>query len=1599
MAIMIYLFDRHLTMQGVLTNESPDATPYYNDEHLEQLDDGVSTYSFDTPSNSRMSEHVIAENYIAFRDLDGYLTLFQIKEVTKKQENGQYLLNVISENTAVGDLLGEIIRPQTFTGSSAEQLTGLLLQNTQWEVGNVEWLGVRTISFDNYPTVLAALRETAVAFEGELRFRVTMYGNEITGRYVDLLERRGDITGKRFEYEKDIIGLRRSEDSTDLVTALIGIGKADNNGNRLTFKSAVWEKDRHGVDKPAGQDWIGDDEALARWGKDGKHIVGVYESDADNSYSLMEETWKELKTRNKPRLTYEVDVVLLERIAGLSHERVRMGDTIQVIDLTFNPALILDARVIELRRSYTDPTQDAAVLGEFAPTIIDSMSIASQLNDLLARKSGPWDASVIYKSRVKPSITEPDALWLDTSKTPNVLMRYEESVADFVKAGVEAPSDIGAPTTNEAIEIADSKAQHYADIAEGNAITAAETNAKLQADAAEQAAKAHADAAAEAKRIEAEAYADGIVSDEESARIADANAKLAAAKEYAETKANDAKAAAVAEAKLDAASKANAAKSAAISQAVLEAAAAEANAKAHADGIVSTEEQARLDGIAQALSDAKADATAKADAAETAALNAAKLDAAAKANAAESAAKAHAEAQAAAAQTAAEVYADGQVSAEEAARLQQATDNLNAAKSHADSTAAAAETAAKEFATLEAQEKADAALTAAKADAKSKADAAQAAAESVARSEAALAEANAKAYADGIITPEEAENLANLEQELADARAYADQQATAAKNAAISTASADATSKSNAAKSAAISAANAETALAETRAKAYADGVVSDEEAARIQQAADNLAAAKADAQNKANAAKAAAIDAAALDAQSKANAAKAAAISAAKAETALAETRAKAHADGIVSEEEQARINQAAANLAAAKTDATNKAAAAESAAKSHADLVAEEKAKAAEWYASVISGPNLVKDFGSGSAPSGYEWFVAETPDGTKGRVLRKKHEAGASSNNAGFYLSKIKVDPKKTYLMEMSIKAFDQNSRYYYGREETKEDGSANDQGNGPYLVGGKTASSSDVGKWVKHYALVTPHDTGSEQSHSTDQSPYTPDTEYKFWSAETAYIQPKIFMTYSVSNLSQVSEMHVSKVGIYEVGSADAFYGEIGLAEANAKAHADSKAAAAEAAAKSYAVAQAQAERVKAEAYADGQISAEEQARINDVNAKLATAKSYAESTASAAETAAKSHADTAAGTAESNAKSYANTKAGQAESNAKSHADTVADQAEANAKNAVANGQVNIPLSKAVGDFQISSGRKITADSNFYWDQWGLLLRNPSNPDHIVRLSSTGIAISKNGGYNYDTAITSDGVIGDRIVGQKITGILLEGVNINTEQDIRIGRDLYLGDWDSSSQKNIYFNENSGNSINGGHGPFYSDIQLNGYEVELNGSGNGVVLGTRYNYDTYLYEESGSFRDGQFELPYNSQMSAQLTSSYTPVSYTFDKIPFNKVYVDNHGEFSTSSSRFNVKKDGTYLVDFSLRCMNVPQGWNIAASVYRNGSEYARPYQSTGTGNTEHAHGIVICYNLSAGDYLDIRLYNSTASPALYVQAATTQTYFKVWRLG
>jgi phage minor structural protein len=358
--------------------EPTEGCPYWDAIHHEVLN-GENTLAFTVPADRADAVHVQEGNLVAFKDLDSYWQFFEIKRLVDLHGDGiartAYCEHILYE------LIDDIVTDKRPSSTATAALAGML-ENTRWNVGIVDDLGTAKTSA-YYISALEAVQKVADAWKGELRWRCVVTGGVIT-RYVDLLAGRGADTGKQFAYTKDIVSIEREVDASNVVTALYGRGKGvelDSGayGRRLTFADVVAD------DKPAGQEWIGDAEALARWGRPGgRHRFAVFTDEEEtDAEALLEKTRVELAKRKVPRITYRLDVVSLEQVAGYEHEAVRIGDLVRVIDREFRPELVVSARVVELERDLLQPAKTKIVLGSFAPTIVDAtINTQRQVSDL-----------------------------------------------------------------------------------------------------------------------------------------------------------------------------------------------------------------------------------------------------------------------------------------------------------------------------------------------------------------------------------------------------------------------------------------------------------------------------------------------------------------------------------------------------------------------------------------------------------------------------------------------------------------------------------------------------------------------------------------------------------------------------------------------------------------------------------------------------------------------------------------------------------------------------------------------------------------------------------------------------------------------------------------------------------------------------------------------------------------------------------------------------------------------------------------------------------------------------------------------------------------
>lgn len=520
---MIIVTDQYHKPKTILSNHVPKAPDYFEDGHREQLD-GLLTYEFSTLATHPSTVHLKQGNNLIVRDLDNRLQLFTIIRSVEQQQGGKYVRRVFAENAAVDDLYNNIVSGVNLKAISAKDAATRVLEGTGWKLGLIDYMGLKNIDLSEHPTALAALHKIRETFGLEMSFTVNFNGMKVVDRFVHMVKKRGKVTKKRFEYTKDLTEISRTEDRSDLATAIIPVGKADENGKRLTM--IAFENIHDGYVSPKGQDWVGDDNALQQFGKGGKHLFARLDlSNVDNEYELMELAVAELKRRMKPRLTYEVGVILLERLTGHEHEKVRLGDTVHVLDKTFEPAIAVEARVLEIYRSYTDPKKDKVLLGEFVPLVIDKNKQIEAIQNIINQNMSKWEkeGEIVVKSVNEPPLKDrtPDMLWLDLSSTPNIMKRWDAESKKWVKASHTTAEEVGAETPDGA--------QDKANKAEDNAIAEAAEDAAIKAQKAEDNAVEKAEEMDEEVKIELKSYVEGLTEEVE-----------AATKEHAEKVAADA---------------------------------------------------------------------------------------------------------------------------------------------------------------------------------------------------------------------------------------------------------------------------------------------------------------------------------------------------------------------------------------------------------------------------------------------------------------------------------------------------------------------------------------------------------------------------------------------------------------------------------------------------------------------------------------------------------------------------------------------------------------------------------------------------------------------------------------------------------------------------------------------------------------------------------------------------------------------------------------------------------------------------------------------------------------------------------------------------
>ncbi|EIT1003544.1 hypothetical protein L1G59_001238 [Staphylococcus pseudintermedius] len=417
--------------------------------HKRDINERMETFDFTILSER--TTHMQERNRIIIQDKDKQYREFIIDRISAD-------IDGYTEVETVASYLEDITKARPYAPGKLEKMTTKqalsdVLKDTGWEVSDAtEYDGLRTTSWTSYQTRYDVLLQLCTTYNMMADFYIEVGSNRVDKRLVVLRKRNPLFKGKEIEYGKDLIGLKRTVDFSEIKTALLCVGPEPEEGKKrieLVVK---------------------DDESQSKYGLPGRYNWGVYEPETEDQ-NMTESRLRtlgttELNKRKSEVITYEVTAVDIEK--EFKHEIINLGDMVRIKNRDFTPPLYVEAEVIseEYDLISKDVNYGFGTYKEFKESDLRSSfdrkldAIRQKVTDgfsnvnTIVRESLEGELQYferkILKGDTPPDSPVNDLLWLDTSNPKvAVLRRYWEG--EWIKSSAENASDVGAVTREQAL--------------------------------------------------------------------------------------------------------------------------------------------------------------------------------------------------------------------------------------------------------------------------------------------------------------------------------------------------------------------------------------------------------------------------------------------------------------------------------------------------------------------------------------------------------------------------------------------------------------------------------------------------------------------------------------------------------------------------------------------------------------------------------------------------------------------------------------------------------------------------------------------------------------------------------------------------------------------------------------------------------------------------------------------------------------------------------------------------------------------------------------------------------------------------------------------
>ena len=383
------------------------------------------TETFDFTIENTRAEKLRERNRIIAQDNNGTFREFIIIHIT---DNFDGTTEIECNASYLEDLkTAKPIKPGKFEAHTTTQALLKTLADTGWEVSDdTEYGGNRTTSWTSHTNPFDLIYMLCTTYDMVPSFYIELGAHTVEHRYVSITKPKNLFKGKEITKGKDLTGMTRTIDLSEVKTALFAVGPEKEDGSRI-------------------ETVVVDDEAQEIFGLPNRYIWDVYEPESnDENMTLKRLTTlakTELNKRNQAAISYEVSSIDIHKY--YNDVTVHLRDIVRVKDRDFRPPLYIEAEVIGIKYNWLADESEFTFgnvieyeetklrefftrkLGEITKKINDNISnVNTIVSDVVAGELEYYERK-IFKGAEPPENPQNDTLWYDTSNPDvAVLRRY-----------------------------------------------------------------------------------------------------------------------------------------------------------------------------------------------------------------------------------------------------------------------------------------------------------------------------------------------------------------------------------------------------------------------------------------------------------------------------------------------------------------------------------------------------------------------------------------------------------------------------------------------------------------------------------------------------------------------------------------------------------------------------------------------------------------------------------------------------------------------------------------------------------------------------------------------------------------------------------------------------------------------------------------------------------------------------------------------------------------------------------------------------------------------------------------------------------------------